>query len=221
MRALLAVLEIAGLCAAGAAALALAGSLVYLVFFLPFSVRSMRLLPAETRTSVDGVQTIDDAVSACLSSGLTGVDLVSYAQNLTSRKMRYSRRNPWDSWDRCFERGQGYCIQKGMALKRIYDRLGIESVPVQALRCSFPAEFVHGVREPASVSGHLWLRVNVGGAVYDVCPGSFSNRPGVGHFKILSPVRQVPAWTIPVLHVFSAAENVRRDWKNLFPKRPA
>ncbi len=178
----------------------------------------MRLLPAEPRSTVDGVTTVADAVAAGRASGLTGLELVAFAQRLTARKMRYSRRNPWDSWERCFDRGQGYCVQKGMALKLILDRLGVASVPVQAARCAFPADVVHGVREPARVSGHLWLRVRVDGTDWDVCPGSFSNRPGRVHFKVLSRVHRVPAWTIPVLHVFSAAENVRRDWKNLFPR---
>jgi hypothetical protein len=211
-------LAIAALLVGAAAALAAAGSLLYLAFFLPFTVRSMRLLPRETRTTVDGVATIEDAVAACRASGLEGIELVAFAQRLAARKMRYSRRNPWDSWERCFERGQGYCIQKGMSLKLILDRLGIESVPVQSARCAFPPDIVHGRREPARISGHLWLRVRLEGSVYDVCPGSFSNRPGVVHFKVLSPARRVPGWLLPILHVFSAAENVRRDWKNLFPR---
>jgi hypothetical protein len=211
-------LAIAGLLIGAAAALAAGGALLYLAFFLPFTIRSVRLLPSETRTTVDGVTTIEDAVAVCRASGAKGVELVALAQRLTARKMRYSRRNPWDSWERCFERGQGYCIQKGMALKLILDRLGIESTPVQSARCSFPPDVVHGVREPARISGHLWLRVRLDGTVYDVCPGSFSNRPGAVHFKLLSPAMPVQGWMLPVLHVFSAAENVRRDWKNLFPR---
>jgi len=211
------ILRIAGLCAAAAAGITLGGALLYLGFFLPFSMRSARLLPPEPRSTVDGVTTLDDAVAACRRSGFSGVELVAFAQRLTARKMRYSRRNPWDSWERCFERGQGYCIQKGMALKLILQRLGIRSYAVQSLKCAFPPDVVHGVKEPARVSGHLWLRVPVDGQVMDVCPGSFSNRPGRIHFTILSPVRRVWPWSIPVLHLFSAAENVRRDWKNLFP----
>ena len=63
----------------------------------------------EYQSSLDGVATIDDAVKACQDSGLKGWDLAAYAQNLTARKFSYSRRNPWDTPSRAFERGQGYC----------------------------------------------------------------------------------------------------------------
>ncbi len=104
-------------------------------------------------------------------------------------------------------------------MKLIYDRLAIESRPVQTLRAVFPPSVVHGVEEPQGVSGHMWLRVRMDGKEYDVCPGRVSNRPGVIHFQLLGPVRQVAAWTIPILHAFSAARNVRRDWRNLFSRR--
>jgi hypothetical protein len=214
-------LEIIGACIIGAAGVFVAGSLVYLAMFLPFTVRSARLLPKPGRTTVDGITTIEDAVKVLKTSGLSGLGLVARAQGLTAGKMEYSRRNPWDSWSRCFERGMGYCIQQGMALRTIYDRLGIESRPVQAFRCAFPEGVVQGVKEPARVSGHMWLRVRVDGKDYDVCPGSESNTPGSFHFKPLSPVRKVRSWTVPLLHAYSAAENVRRDWKNLFPGRKA
>jgi hypothetical protein len=194
------------------------GFFAYLAFFLPFTARSAALLPKQGRTTVDGVTTLDDAVEACRASSLSGVGLAAFAQRLAARKMSYSRRNPWDSWERGFERGMGYCIQKAMALLMIYQRLGIDAQPVQAFRCRFPAGLADGRMEPGGVSGHMWLRVRVDGAVYDVCPGMESNRPGVLHFEILSPVRRVWAWTIPLLHVMCAAENVRRDWKNLLPR---
>jgi len=195
------------------------GFLSYLAIFLPFTARAAKLLPKEEKTTVDGVTTMDDAVAACRASGLSGVELAAYAQRLVAGKMEYSRRNPWDSWERGFERGMGYCIQQTMALLLIYRRLGIDAWPVRALRCRFPAGAVAGVEEPACISGHMWPRVSIDGAIYDVCPGSGANRPGSLHFEILSPVRGVSMWTIPFLHVMCAAENVRRDWKNLFPGR--
>ena len=199
----------------------LAGALLYLAVFLPFTARSVRLLPKAGRTTLDGVTTVDDAVAECRASGLSGLALAAYAQRLTARKYCCSRRNPWDSWERTFERGMGYCLQMTMALKLIYDRLGIEARPVQSLRCRFPPSVVHGVPQPSCVSGHMWLRVRIDGADYDVCPGDQDNTPGIIHFQVLAPVRTVPAWLIPVLHLFSAAENVRRDWRNLFAGRPA
>jgi hypothetical protein len=198
----------------GVVAAAGAGALLFLLAFLPLTLRSMRLLPAPRRTTVDGVTGIDDAVRACRASGLSGLELVAFAQRLAARKFSYSRRNPWDGWARAFERGMGYCIQQAMALKMVYDALGVDARPVQAFRVWVPPGRVHGVLEPACVSGHMWLRVRVDGRGYDVCPGSETNRPGVTHFKLLSRVMGVPRALVPVLQVLCAAENVRRDWRS-------
>ena len=200
-------------CAAGIVA---AGALIYLAFFLPFTVRSMRLLPSPASKTVDGVTTIEEAEVACRASGLAGRTLVAYAQKLTARRFEYSRRNPWDTWEAAFARGMGYCVQQAMALHRLYERLGIESWPVQSLRVRFPGHVVHGVSEPPGISGHMWLRVKVDGEVFDVCPGNPSNVPGVTHFQPLTRVMRVRLWAVPILLVLSAAENVRRDWKNLW-----
>ncbi len=197
---------------AGAGALVAAGTIVFLLVFLPLTLRSMKLLPHPGTTTVDGVTTIEDAVRACRASGLSGLALVGFAQQLCARKFAYSRRNPWDGWSRAFQRGMGYCIQQAMALRMIYDALGVESRPVQAFRVSHPGGLVHGAREPAGVSGHMWLRVSVDGRTYDVCPGRVSNSPGVNHFTPLSRVMVVPRALVPILHLLSAAENVRRDW---------
>jgi hypothetical protein len=105
----------------------------------------------------------------------------------------------------------GYCKQQALALKKIYDRLGITARPVFSLRCKFPAKVVDGVLWPGGVSGHAWLRVRVDDQELDVCPGSVSNRPGVTHFEILWKARRWHAWLRPFTHVGSSIENIRRD----------
>ena len=132
---------------------------------------------------MDGITTIDDAVEACRRTQLHGWDLVAYAQNLAARKFTYSRLNTWDTPSRAFERGMGYCEQQVLALKHIYDQLGIEARPVFALRCTFPATVVDDVLSPEGVSGHAWLRVRIGDEELDVCSGSVNNKPGVTHFE--------------------------------------
>ncbi len=205
----------------GLAGTGVLGFVLFPAFFLPFTVRSAALLPKEGRNTVDGVTTMEDAAEACRKSGLSGTELAAFAQGLVAKKMSYSRRNPWDSWERGFERGMGYCVQQTMALYVLYRRIGIEAWPVQAFRCRFPEGPADGAMEPGCISGHMWLRVRTDGKVRDVCPGRASNAPGKLHFEILSPVRDVRLWSIPFLHVMSAAENVRRDWKNLFPRKAA
>src|SRR6266702_5111066 len=171
----------------------------------------LRRLPKQGRVSMDGITTIDDAVEACRRTHLQGWDLVVYAQNLAAQKFTYSRLNTWDTPSRAFERGMGYCEQQALALKTIYDRLSIETRPVIALRCRFPAKVVDGMPSPGGVSGHAWLRVRIGDEELDVCSGSVNNQPGVTQFEILSKVHTWQPWLSPFTHLGSSIENIRRD----------
>jgi len=56
----------------------------------------------------------------------------------------------------------GYCEQQALALKKIYTKLDIETRPVFAMRCKFPAKMVDGAAWPGGISGHAWLRVRIG-----------------------------------------------------------
>jgi len=89
------------------------------------SIPLLRRLPRPGRVSMDGIITIDDAVAACQRTKLEGWDVVAYVQQLVARKFTYSRLNTWETPSRAFERGMGYCEQQALALKKIYDRLGI------------------------------------------------------------------------------------------------
>lgn len=175
------------------------------------SIPLLRRLPRPGRVSMDGITTIDDAVEACRQTQLRGWDLVAYAQQLVARKFTYSRLNTWETPSRAFERGMGYCEQQALALKNIYDRLGITARPVFSLRCKFPAKVVDGVPWPGGVSGHAWLRVRIADKELDVCPGSVSNRPGVTQFEILWQPCTWHGWLRPFTHVGSSIENIRRD----------
>ena len=174
----------------------------------------LRRLPKPSRVSMDRITTIDDAIEACRRTQLHGWDLVAYAQNLAARKFTYSRLNTWDTPSRAFERGMGYCEQQLLALKYIYDQLGIEARPVFALRCTFPATAVDGMLSPEEgVSGHAWLRVRIGDEELDVCSGSVNNKPGVTHFEILSKVHTWQPWLRPFTHLGSSIENIRREYQ--------
>jgi hypothetical protein len=157
-----------------------------------------------------GVTTIADAVAACRATRLTGWDLVAFAQYLTARKFTYSRLNPWDSPAQAFARGQGYCQQQAVALKQIYDRLGIPAHVVFAMRCRFPPGVVDGIWEPGCVSPHSWLHVTVDDEERDVCPGAVSNTPGVYHFDVLSRVQMLQPWMRPFSHLGSVLANIHR-----------
>lgn len=175
------------------------------------SIPLLRRLPKPGRVSMDGITTIEDAVEACRLTGLQGWDLAAYAQQLVARKFTYSRLNSWETPSRAFERGMGYCEQQALALKKVYDRLGIATRPVFSLWCKFPAKVVDGIPWPGGVTGHAWLQVRIDGKELDVCPGSVSNRPGLTDFEILrEPLTWYP-WLRPFTHVGSSIENIRRD----------
>ena len=181
----------------------------FTVFLL--TIPLLRRLPKQSRVSLDGVMTIDDAVEACRRTHLQGWDLVAFAQNLAARKFTYSRLNTWDTPSRVFERGMGYCEQQALALKKIYDRLGIETRPVFTMRCEFSPKMIDGIPSPGGISGHAWLRVRIGDEERDVCSGSVDNKPGVTNFEILSRVLTWQTWMRPFTHVGSSIENIRRD----------
>ena len=159
--------------------------------------------PVEYQSQVDNVKTINDAVSACRSSGLSGWDLAAYAQNLTARKFTYSRRNPWDTPAEAFARGQGYCQQQALALKEIYSKLGIDCRVVYATRCRFEAQMIDGQLSKEHVKGHAWLKVKIDGKELDVCPGSVTNIPGVVNFTVLSEVKTLSPMMQPITHIIS------------------
>jgi len=184
-----------------------AGLLTVYVLTLPM----LRRLPKQGHVSMDSITTIDDAVDACRRSQLQGWELVAYAQKLAARKFTYSRLNTWDTPSRAFERGMGYCEQQALALKKIYDKLGIETRPVFCMRCKFPGKVVDGVYWPGGISGHAWLKVRIGDEERDVCPGSVNNTPGVTQFELHSRVLNWYPWLRPFTHVGSSIENIRRD----------
>ena len=187
-----------------------AAGVVFVLLYL-LTIPMLRRLPKQSHVSMDGITTIDDAIEACRRTHLQGWDLVAYAQNIAARKFTYSRLNTWDTPSRAFERGMGYCEQQALALKKIYDGLGIEVRPVFALRCKFPAKVVDGIYWPGGISGHAWLRVRIGDEELDVCSDSVNNKPGVTQFEVLSKARTWSPWLRPFTHVGSSIENIRRD----------
>lgn len=184
-----------------------AGALLVYLLTIPM----LRRLPKQSNISMDGITTIEDAVEACRCTQLKGWKLVAFAQHLVARKFTYSRLNTWDTPSRAFERGMGYCEQQALALKKIYDKLGIETRPVFCMQCKFPGKVVDGVYWPGGISGHAWLRVRIGDEERDVCPGSVNNTPGVTHFEVLATVRTWYPWLRPFTHAGSSIENIRRD----------
>lgn len=154
---------------------------VFLGFGLLLLPGALRL-PTYKRTSLNGVVSLQDAIADCRRSGLSGWDLVAYAQQLVARKFAiYTTRNLWDSPARAFAHGMGYCTQYNLALKQILDRLGFTTEAVFCLR-------VQVKDEPRWRMGHTWLRVKADGQVREVCAGRIGKMPGQIDFQPLSHV---------------------------------
>jgi hypothetical protein len=182
-----------------------------LVLLLALSPLSHRLLPRGGRKELEGIATIEDAARAGRATGLAGLELVAWAQGMAARRFEYSRRNPWDSPARAFERGMGYCWQQASALKLVYDALGIESRTVQAFPCSFPPKEIHGRMSRGGLLGHVWLRVRAGSEWLNVCCGSVDNSPGKIHFRIIGRVKDLEGPAALFAHLGSVAVNVALD----------
>lgn len=134
--------------------------------------------------------TIDHAIKQCRESSLSGWALVEYAQRIVASHMTYSYSNSYDSPEKAFEKGRGYCWHQASALNTILQALGIQSRLVHAVRNLIPEKVFEGVSIPEHVSGHVWCRVAIDGEEKDVCPGHRDNRPGAIHFQPLSPVKE-------------------------------
>ncbi len=153
------------------------------------------------------------ATQICRDSGLSGWELVAFAQRLVNKQMKYSVENSLDSPEAAFEKGQGYCWHQASALNLILLELGFDSRRVHAFRNLFPEVEMTGLTVHNFISGHVWCRVKIDGAEKDVCPGSKDNVPGIIPF---TPLGKVYNWNrgIEVLTYYgSALVNAHRGKK--------
>jgi hypothetical protein len=163
---------------------------------------------------LDGVTTLDDAVAACRRTGLSGWELVLYAQQLVYDKFAfYSLRNGWDTPARAFARGTGYCTQYNLALGQLLERLGFDVEPVFSPR-------VRVFDDPDWTMGHTWLRVTLDGDTLDVCAGGADNRPGQVSFAPLGPVLRGNQAVLFLMNLGLILFSGFLDWKALLTGQP-
>lgn len=161
--------------------------------------------------------TISDAVSACVDSGLSGWDLVCFAQSVVNKTMTYSYTNSYDMPSFAFRKGRGYCWQQAKALMLILRRLGFNCHMVFAAKNTFPSKTYNGKIIPAHVSGHVWCRVKIDSFEKDVCPGDAENIPGKLHF---TPVSRVMRWNVFISWgcYFASAQVNKKRYQELMAK---
>jgi hypothetical protein len=138
-------------------------------------------LPQGQRAGVSR-QTIDQAARQLWAGGQTGWRQVEAARALVGTRMQYCRRNSYDSAERAFERGYGYCVQHAYALARLLDRLGFEVEVVQAFRNQFA---------DGNVTSHAWVRVTLDGETRDIDPLFWDTEADQIAFEPLSRVTRI------------------------------
>lgn len=136
---------------------------------------------------------VKEAVQQCKRSGLTGIELIEYAQRLVCLNMKYSYTNSFDLPGKAFEKGYGYCWQRASVLNHIFKKIGVESRLVYSTQNIFPEKLYNGVVVKEHISGHVWCNVRCEGKEGDVCPGNIDNQFGRVHFK---PVSKIRTWNI-------------------------
>jgi len=159
------------------------------------------------------VSTIEDAAAYLKNKDLKEWELVKEAQRLVAEKMEYSRRNNWDTADRAFARGMGYCQQQAEALKHILKEVGIDARLVQCTRNMFPPKKIHEYYSEGGICGHTWLRVRINGEEMDVCPGNINNEPGKIHFEVRGKITNYSGIIKVFGHLGSALMNTVWDKK--------
>lgn len=147
--------------------------LVLILYVL--TVPQIRALAGEAESKVQNETTLEDAVKACNDTGLVGWELVTYARNLTAERMSAKIFHPWDSPEKAFGRGAGQLFQKTLALKQIYDRLGIPNRVVYA-HIDFVKEEPKEWRK-FPILGHIWIRIQMGDEVRHVRPPMKDGKP--------------------------------------------
>jgi hypothetical protein len=98
--------------------------------------------------------TLSQAAQQLVETGKNGWDLIEAARALVAERIQYSRRNNFDSAEKAFERGYGFCTQQAYALVKLLKKLGFDAKAVQAFRNNFPDD---------NVGGHTWVSVSLDG----------------------------------------------------------
>jgi len=138
-------------------------------------------LPGGVRPGIEPL-TIEQAARRLRSTGQTGWELVEAARSLVEERIQYSRRNSFDTANKAFQRGYGYCMQMSYALVDLLQQLGFDARVVQALRNRFPG---------GEISSHSWVEVRIGDEIRHIDSLFFDSQSGRITFETLSEVTSI------------------------------
>jgi hypothetical protein len=158
------------------------GALLMMIAIPLYALPATLSLPPGPRPGLAPL-TISKAVHNLKAMGKTGMELVEAARALVADRMAYSRRNSFDSYDKAFERGYGYCSQHAEALADLLTQLGFEVKVVHAFRNQFP---------DGTVTSHAWVQVSTEGEDHFVDSLFYDANAAEITFTPLSEVQEVP-----------------------------
>lgn len=162
----------------------------------------------------EGVETIEDAIEVCRTSGCHGWELVDYATHLVHAKYhQYSCYHWWEAPSQSFERSRGQSNQYNSALARVLRGLGFQVRTVHAARVRLD-------RSPWWHVGHTWLHVTVDGYTRDVCASRAENTAGDVRFTPMTPVRPFRGLTYVDTTLGLAPIAVLSTWRSWLEQRP-
>ncbi|OYN87592.1 hypothetical protein [Parenemella sanctibonifatiensis] len=172
------------------------------------------LAPKPVRHYPEGVDTLAEAVSNCRSSGLSGWELVAYAQHLVARKFgHYSTWHLWETSPRAFRNGRGNARRYNGALAMLLTEVGFDVVMVHAARVRQP-------ERPWWSVGHTWLWVTHDGTRREVCARCLNNEPGKVDFEPLTRVQPERPWTGPAVEAALRPFVAAAVWRATLTGRP-
>ena len=152
-----------------------------------YAIPATLTLPAGPRSGIAELS-IEQAANQLISTGKTDWSLVEAARALVAERMQYSRRNSFDTPERAFERGYGYCTQHAYALTSLLTELGFEAKVVQAFQNRFPS---------GKITAHAWVRVNLNNETRYIDSLFYDQRAGELDFTPLSEVTDIsPAFKL-------------------------
>lgn len=184
------------------------------------AVAAAAIAPVVARTpkpqvrTPEGVRTLDDAIRVSRETGLTGWNLVAYAQDLVHRKFsRYSILTLWEPPGLAFRNSRGYCNQYNSALWYVLRELGFDAERVFATR-------VRQDSNPWWRMGHMWVQVTIDDRTLDVCAGMPENQPGMVGFIPITEVLPFSNATYRNTNLGMILFTVVTVWRALLTRSP-
>ena len=155
-------------------------AVIFTIYTL-YAIPAMISLPGGIRPGLEE-QTIKETVHLLDIADLDGLELIEEARSLVGKRVAYCRRNSYDSYQKAFKRGYGFCQQQAFALAEILQGLNFEAVPVQAMQTRFP---------DGNIGGHSWVRVRFNGKDFFIDPIFYDSEKHKVTFTPLSKVTEI------------------------------